>query len=120
MIGCPSCAGVLQQEGERGPQQFRCSVGHAFSLRELYQAKEEELERAQWSAIVLLKHLQHILDWMKEADDAPGPPDGEALPTRFHQTERQAAALERIIDETAPLAWDVDPAHAGALQQGAP
>lgn len=50
------------QSNRHGHQQFVCSVGHAFTLGTLYQAKEEELERAQWSATVLMEHRDDFAD----------------------------------------------------------
>ena len=71
MIGCPSCAGCLTlSTGPSNHAQYACSVGHSFSLWELYEAKETELERTQWSAMALLMHLQHILQILLDVRDS--------------------------------------------------
>src|SRR5262245_34041849 len=51
-LGCPDCSGVLQVAvfGPRRYLRFRCRVGHAFSGETLLEAKEEQLERALFSA----------------------------------------------------------------------
>ena len=68
MIGCPACAGALRAEvGPHGHREFMCSVGHAFSLEELYQAKEDQLEQSEWSVMALLRHLQMILGMVLDA-----------------------------------------------------
>lgn len=53
-IGCPDCSGVLvlRDEGE-GLITYRCRVGHFFTDETLVPFKEEQLERAMWTAIEL-------------------------------------------------------------------
>lgn len=100
MIGCPGCAGVLQaQYGPHGHQQFICSVGHAYSKENLYQAKEEELEKALWSATALLAHVGMVLRMFEEQ----GSPtiSEEHLQQRLQQIERDSAKLRAIVEETS-------------------
>ncbi len=98
MIGCPACAGVLQKQSTHGHQQFVCTVGHAFTLETLYQAKEEELERAQWSATVLMEHLVMILRMFPTPDTSRIP--GQQIEQRLQQLERHIAALRSTIEDT--------------------
>lgn len=101
MIGCPACAGVLRIEAERGGHpRFVCSVGHAFALDDLLQAKEEELEKSQWSTIALLTHVQMIVDMLLAA--AP-PSDGgpwRNLHRRMDQVRAHVQMMTRMIEET--------------------
>lgn len=48
---CPACDGVLTQAQARGFLQFRCHVGHAFSLESLVREQSEAMERALWAAV---------------------------------------------------------------------
>ena len=108
MIGCPACAGCLSlEEGPHGHRQFLCSVGHAFSLWELYESKEAELERAQWSTIALYKHLEMILE-MLQASGIGNLPDASVLRHRLAQIEKQVGAVQQVIQDT----------HLPALQAG--
>ena len=101
MIGCPSCAGCLSlTTGPHDHAQFACSVGHAFSLWELYEAKETELERAQWSTLVLLMHLQNILETLLDARDFPDAPDPSKIRQRIGQVQNHISAVQRMIDST--------------------
>jgi two-component system, chemotaxis family, protein-glutamate methylesterase/glutaminase len=103
MIGCPGCAGVLQaQVGPHGHQQFICSVGHAYSKESLYQAKEEELEKALWSAIALLAHLGMVLHLFEGQATMPD----EESQRRLQQIERHSAKLRAIIEETSLLSTE--------------
>jgi hypothetical protein len=98
-IGCPDCAGALQAEyGPHGHIQFSCSVGHAYSKEELYQAKEGELERTLWSATALLEHLRIVFALFK------GRPSGIAeddIQRRLQQIDRHKAKVRAIIEETS-------------------
>jgi hypothetical protein len=81
--------------------EFRCSVGHAFSLEELYIAKEDQLEQAQWSLIALLKHLEMILRIHAESEDQPlSPFHPSDLQQRREQLSRHITVVEHIIEET--------------------
>jgi hypothetical protein len=102
MIGCPSCAGCLcLNEEPHGHRQFVCSVGHTFSLWELYEAKETELERAQWSTTALLTHLQTILGMLLDSRDVPDSPNPSDIRRRLGQIEMQIGAVQRMIESTS-------------------
>jgi len=110
MIGCPLCAGALalHEEGH-GHVQLRCSVGHTLSPCDAYQAKEEELEKAQWSVIVLLKHLQMLTAIMREHDDLEHSLR-PALTEREIQIGQHIQRYERLIHDTKPA--QSSPPHA--------
>jgi hypothetical protein len=76
-------------------------VGHSFSLRELYTAKEDQLEYVQWSLIALLTHLQMLLRLGVESGDQLAlrlhPQD---LQQRLEQVTHHIRLVERIIHET--------------------
>jgi hypothetical protein len=102
--GCPACAGVLQMQSSRhGHQQFVCSVGHAFTLGALYQAKEEELERAQWSATVLMEHLVMILQMFQHPALTTSSIPVYQIKRRLQQLERHIAAIRVTLEETNVL-----------------
>ncbi|HEU5406794.1 MAG TPA: hypothetical protein VFU48_03440 [Nitrospira sp.] len=87
MISCPACAGVVRAQVEPPFHlDFVCSVGHVFSLEELFVAKEDQLEHAQWSLIALLKHLHMILQIDAESE--------------AKHLSRHIALVERMIQET--------------------
>ncbi len=101
MISCPACAGVVKAEVQRYPLvEFRCSVGHVFSLEELYIAKEEQLEHAQRSVIALSKHLEMILRIDAERDHTLSRFHPRDLRQRLEQISRHITVVERLIHET--------------------
>lgn len=74
MIGCPACAGSLAIEQDHAAHpHLVCNVGHRFSLESLLEAKEEELERALWSAVVLHAHIEMVGTLMRERPGAALP-----------------------------------------------
>ena len=54
-LGCPICQGVLTEAHSGAFQQFRCHVGHTFSLDSLVREQSEELERALWASVRALE-----------------------------------------------------------------
>jgi chemotaxis response regulator CheB len=81
--------------------EFICSVGHAFSLTEVYTAEEEQVEYAQWSLIVLLKHLQLVLQLESEPDTQQTPAiSPHDLQQRLEPISRHITLVERMIEET--------------------
>ncbi len=59
-ISCPECEGVMAEVGSGRTKQFRCHVGHTFSLESLTEAHADALERALWVALRKLNE-QHVI-----------------------------------------------------------
>src|SRR5436305_2969218 len=59
-IPCPECGGFLVELGNGETRQFRCHVGHTFSLQSLSEGHADALERALWVALRKLKE-QRVL-----------------------------------------------------------
>ncbi len=54
-IVCPLCQGVLTEAKAGGFEDFRCHVGHAFTLDSLVREQSEDLERTLWAAVRALE-----------------------------------------------------------------
>jgi two-component system chemotaxis response regulator CheB len=50
-FSCPECGGVLLEIKDGKSMNFRCHVGHTFSLESFSEAHADALERALWSAL---------------------------------------------------------------------
>jgi two-component system chemotaxis response regulator CheB len=59
-ITCPECGGSLASLGKGKTAQFRCHVGHTFSLESLTEGHADALERALWVALRKLNE-QHLI-----------------------------------------------------------
>lgn len=100
VFSCPDCVGILSEERRQGRlRTFVCQVGHRFSTHSLLLAKERELEKALWSAAVLLRHTAMVYDqlldeqrWTRETQ--------RALSRRVREATQQFHTLVRMIEQT--------------------
>lgn len=87
-LSCPSCGGVLTTASVGPLQQFRCHVGHTFTLQSVLAEQTEETERALWAAVRALE-------------------ESAALATRV--AERSTGALQkRFLDRARSLNREAD------------
>ena len=112
MIGCPLCAGVLAQVShpDSSYRSLECTVGHTFSLESALEAKEEQMEQALWSAVVLANHIEMVITKLLEE------PEGESFTRRRQELERRlaqaknhAGRLRAVIEETSRPDMSADP-----------
>jgi two-component system, chemotaxis family, protein-glutamate methylesterase/glutaminase len=54
-LSCPSCKGVLTEASVGDFHQYRCHVGHTFTLQSVLSEQTDETERALWSAVRALE-----------------------------------------------------------------
>ena len=59
-LTCPDCGGVVAEIETGGNVQFRCHVGHNFSLQSFTDAQSDALERALWIALRRLNEQRAI------------------------------------------------------------
>jgi two-component system chemotaxis response regulator CheB len=87
---CPECGGFLAKLGKGKNQQFRCHVGHTFSLDSLTEGHADALERALWVALRRLKEQQMIQQSLAQVQTQPD------MRKRFKEN---AAAAKYDIDK---------------------
>jgi two-component system chemotaxis response regulator CheB len=63
---CPECGGSLWESTDPFKPQYRCRVGHAFSLEALSEAQSLALEAALWSALRSLEESIAISERVAE------------------------------------------------------
>lgn len=103
MVSCPACAGVLElaHEDPSSRPHLQCTVGHKYSFESLLESKEEELEKAMWSAVVLLHHIEMISrELMARYGSGKLDQVYEELQKRVSQGRRQTEILQTLIEET--------------------
>ncbi len=116
MITCPGCAGALRAEvGAHGHIEFICSVGHAFSLEGLYQAKEEQLEQSEWSTIAFLRHLEMILGMVLDVRAESKTLPVQTTQKRLEQVNHQITLVEQMIQQTQVVKQQTPAAAAEAF-----
>jgi len=60
-MSCPECSGVLTEISHHPVPQFRCQVGHQYSIEHLVEAQGRALEEALWAAIRSLEERALLL-----------------------------------------------------------
>lgn len=100
VYSCPDCIGVLKVEmSDGGRRGYICQVGHRYSTRSLLVAKEKELEKALWSAAVLLLHTVNVHEELLHQQ--PGAEvNRTGLRRRIREAKQQYRALVRMIEHT--------------------
>jgi len=99
-LSCPDCFGVLQfeHEGAHGHLLYRCQVDHRYTRGSLLHAKEAQLERTLWSAILLLKQLAYAYeDLLGEMKNASGA-ERTRVRHRINEVRKQGLAIRAIIE----------------------
>lgn len=93
---CPECGGALLELNDKGYLQFRCHVGHGFSLASFTEAQADAVERALWEAIRKLRERQNI-----QARLASDPGIDSGLRNRHaenaHAAERDIRLLNQVL-----------------------
>lgn len=93
---CPSCKGSLLRREDGGLQEFRCYVGHRFTLETLAHAQGQSTDEALWSSYRALTEKAMLLHLL--AEDARGLGDGERA-AMYADNAREAEHLAVIAQE---------------------
>jgi two-component system chemotaxis response regulator CheB len=98
---CPLCHGILTRTQARAFQEFRCHVGHTFSLENLAEEQCEELERALWASVRSLE-------------------ENAALDGRLARTGSSAELRRRFAEKETRLRREADLIRALLLEGDSP
>jgi hypothetical protein len=104
-LSCPDCFGVLrfEREGPKGHLLYRCQVDHRYTISSLVHSKEEHLERALWSSVLLLKQLcyayEDLLSDMKKGNGS----ERKRVQQRANEVKKQSLAIRRMIEASHAL-----------------
>jgi two-component system chemotaxis response regulator CheB len=88
-VVCPSCHGALSVARVGPFEQYRCHVGHAFTLDALARAQADDVERALWAAVRALEESAGLSRRLsrRNADAALRRRFGEDAAARLRQAE---------------------------------
>lgn len=115
MIGCPLCAGVLAEVSSPDSSYITlaCTVGHTFSLESVLEAKEEQMEQALWTAVVVAYHIDMVTTKLLEQPASPTfQYRQDELARRRAQVQAHVQHLRRLVEETSRP--DLSPERRGA------
>jgi two-component system chemotaxis response regulator CheB len=68
---CPECGGAVIEVKDKKSMQFRCHVGHRFSMESFSEAHADALERAVWVALRKLNEHRSLHQTLAKASDDP-------------------------------------------------
>jgi two-component system chemotaxis response regulator CheB len=95
---CPECRGPLAQSAE-GPE-FRCLVGHVYTLEGMLHAHYETQERTLWSAVLVLEETRPMVDALSPHLSEE---QRERLRLQVELKREQARAIREILNALEPF-----------------
>jgi hypothetical protein len=103
-IGCPGCSGVLSEvdSGRRDHVSYVCMVGHSYSLVDLVEAKEQQLEYGLWSLLSLLDHLDIVYNRLLAQIDHGEQIPRKSIQARLQQVREHARRLRELVEQDEP------------------
>jgi two-component system chemotaxis response regulator CheB len=97
-LTCPECGGVMWEVAGGNGNEFRCHVGHAYSLDNLDAGHSSMLEDALWSAVRALHEKEEIANRlaarMKEHSSRTSVPYYEK---KAREAKQHAALIRKIL-----------------------
>jgi hypothetical protein len=90
----------FEREGPHGRLLYRCQVDHRYAAGTLLEAKEAQLERALWSAVLLLKQLTYVYEDLLAEMKTAGGPRRARLRRRIAEVRKQGLAIRAMIETT--------------------
>ena len=93
-IVCPSCGGAMTESEVGGLLQFRCHVGHAFSLEGMASEQAHALEAALWAAT---RALQESEDLARRMALRAGGDMAQRFIAKAESMRQHSQQIERIL-----------------------
>jgi len=101
-LTCPECSGALWEVKESDLIQYRCRVGHVYSLDSMLAEQARSVEAALWAGVAALEERAQL---MRRGADRAQSRDSTKLRDRFSNdadmAERQAVLLRDAVTEYA-------------------
>src|SRR5207247_9509832 len=71
-FSCPDCGGVLWEIEDGEYKRYRCRVGHAFSPEAMFDAQNDQIEEALWSALKTLEENAQLSRRLATSENVRG------------------------------------------------
>jgi two-component system chemotaxis response regulator CheB len=91
---CPECHGALWEAEDAGMVQFRCRVGHSFTMDSLLSERSNEVESALWTALTALEERIHLAKRLSLRMRDRG---SDLMAARYEGNVREAAASAVVL-----------------------
>ncbi len=108
-ITCPNCGGTLWLLDHDGILEFRCHVGHDFSIESLMQNQSAGVETALWSAVRILQERVMLLRRLStRASERGSNRSAEHFAEQADDAERHSGAIRSILHSGEPARNEPD------------
>jgi two-component system, chemotaxis family, protein-glutamate methylesterase/glutaminase len=91
---CPDCSGTLFLVKQNSIVQFKCRIGHRYSLQSMSEAQGEYVERALWTA---LRALEEHAEFSRQMAQAMRNADGGEEQKRYNDQSQTALKNSKIM-----------------------
>jgi two-component system, chemotaxis family, protein-glutamate methylesterase/glutaminase len=113
-LTCPECGGALWEQQEGDVVQFRCHVGHAYSVESMQAEQAVALEAALWSALRSLRERADLFRRLARRAVHSGQ-TASRFTRKAEEVDRHAEAVRQTIAELGrapapPTAGEAEPA----------
>lgn len=97
-LTCPECGGVLWELHDNNLIQFRCHVGHVYSLDGMLSEQAEAIEKALWSAVRILEEKAALARRLaNQAHQQHRPHSENRFREQAEEAEQNAAVVRQLI-----------------------
>ena len=98
---CPDCRGPLSQiQSNGGPLEYRCLVGHRYSMMSVLEGHSDAEETALWAAVVALEEAIRLVESMADSLDSQ---IAARLKRQAEEHRQLGARVREIIKRLEPL-----------------
>jgi two-component system chemotaxis response regulator CheB len=104
-LTCPECRGPLSERSDGGLMEFRCRVGHVYSLESAIAAHSDTEERTLWSGVVALEESASLL---RKAAAHVRPDKAERMIARADSALEKARVIREMLEDLLARA-DTEP-----------
>jgi two-component system chemotaxis response regulator CheB len=100
LLACPDCQGTLWMLGDQDLIEFKCRVGHSYSLDTLLEAQDESVERAIWASVRALEETAALTRRLEQDATARGNAlSARHFRSRAEAAERNSATVRRVFEK---------------------
>jgi two-component system, chemotaxis family, protein-glutamate methylesterase/glutaminase len=98
-LTCPDCGGPLHDGSENDAARFRCTVGHVYSPKTLYDAQPEQVEAALWESVRALVEQSRVARRLAERTRDRNPQAAARFDRRERDAVRSADRIREVLEQ---------------------
>ncbi|VEB36712.1 fused chemotaxis regulator; protein-glutamat [Legionella sainthelensi] len=95
---CPSCKGILWKIDDRELDRYRCSLGHAYSLKSLEATYALTAEDAMWAVLKALEDKGKLAKNIAKKAEKENAEDKDYLTKKANNITEQVKAIKTLLE----------------------